>query len=131
MRSCNSRIISGHVFPFSYGALTTLRLYYDRYSPAILLLQDFEVFHNMASNEGLPNDQVGHSYEIASVIRKFTEPAAEDEDDYGEEEDGNLVSSLCSYPIFLSYYNILFLLFSVKQSNLSLIFYFIFSVCAI
>ncbi|KAL5795535.1 hypothetical protein ACOSQ2_000355 [Xanthoceras sorbifolium] len=56
------------------------------YSPAILLLHDFDVFHNLAANEGLPNDQVGLSSEIASVIRKFTEPFAEDEDDYGEEE---------------------------------------------
>ncbi|KAK1559426.1 hypothetical protein Q3G72_014366 [Acer saccharum] len=62
----------------------------QRYSPAILLLHDFDTFRNMASNEGSPNDQVGLSSEIASVIRKFTEPVAEDEDDYGEEEsDGD------------------------------------------
>ncbi|KDO87353.1 hypothetical protein CISIN_1g002159mg [Citrus sinensis] len=51
------------------------------YSPTILLLRDFDVFRNLVSNESLPNDQVGLSSEVASVIREFTEPSAEDEDE--------------------------------------------------
>lgn len=58
----------------------------QRYSPTILLLRDFDVFRNLVSNESLPNDQVGLSSEVASVIREFTEPAAEDED---EESNGD------------------------------------------
>ncbi|TYI13860.1 hypothetical protein E1A91_A08G084800v1 [Gossypium mustelinum] len=57
----------------------------QRYSPTILLLRHFDVFRNFASHEGLPSDQIGLSSEFASVIRKFTEPAASDED--GNAED--------------------------------------------
>ncbi|KAJ0051898.1 hypothetical protein Pint_01035 [Pistacia integerrima] len=58
----------------------------QRYSPTVLLLRDFDVFRNSVSGEGLPNDQVGLSSEVASVIREFTEPVAEDEDYYADEE---------------------------------------------
>nr|KJB23210.1 hypothetical protein B456_004G086800 [Gossypium raimondii] len=57
----------------------------QRYSPTILLLRHFDVFRNFASHEGLPSDQIGLSSEFASVIRKFTEPGASDED--GNAED--------------------------------------------
>ncbi|KAK8499516.1 hypothetical protein V6N12_011601 [Hibiscus sabdariffa] len=58
----------------------------QRYSPTILLLRHFDVFRNLASHEGLPSDQIGLSSEVASVIRKFTEPVANDEDGYAEDE---------------------------------------------
>ncbi|GMI73773.1 peroxin 6 [Hibiscus trionum] len=62
----------------------------QRYSPAILLLRHFDVFRNLASHEGLPGDQIGLSSEVASVIRKFTEPVANDEDGHAEvESDGD------------------------------------------
>ncbi|KAG8485592.1 hypothetical protein CXB51_018975 [Gossypium anomalum] len=57
----------------------------QRYSPTILLLRHFDVFRNFASHEGLPSDQIGLSSEFASVIRKFTEPVASDEDDNAED----------------------------------------------
>ncbi|TKY61811.1 Peroxisome biogenesis protein 6 [Spatholobus suberectus] len=47
-----------------------------RYSPAILLLRHFDVFRDSQSPEGLPNDQRGNTSEVASVIRKFTEPVS-------------------------------------------------------
>ncbi|KAF5744157.1 hypothetical protein HS088_TW08G00753 [Tripterygium wilfordii] len=63
----------------------------QRYSPAILLLRHFDVFKSLASQEGLTNDQVGLTSEVASVIRKFTEPVAEDEDSNSKERlNGNL-----------------------------------------
>ncbi|XP_050388321.1 peroxisome biogenesis protein 6 [Argentina anserina] len=49
----------------------------QRYSPAILLLRHFDVFWNL--QEGSPNDQVGITSEVASLIREFTEPIS----DYG------------------------------------------------
>ncbi|KAH1258985.1 Peroxisome biogenesis protein 6 [Glycine max] len=45
-----------------------------RYSPAILLLCHFGVFHDSQSPEVSPHDQRGNTSEVASVIRKFTEP---------------------------------------------------------
>lgn len=63
----------------------SLYLFGGRYSPTILLLRHFDVFRNFASHEGLPSNQIGLSSEFASVIRKFTEPVASDED--GNEED--------------------------------------------
>lgn len=50
----------------------------DRYSPTILLLRHFDVFRNLASHEGSPNDHMGITSEVASVIREFTEPVSED-----------------------------------------------------
>ncbi|GMJ01088.1 peroxin 6 [Hibiscus trionum] len=58
----------------------------QRYSPTILLLRHFDVFRNLASHESLPSDQIGLSSEVASVIRKFTEPVANDEDGYAEDK---------------------------------------------
>lgn len=58
----------------------------QRYSPTILLLRHFDVFRNLASHEGSPSDQIGLSSEVASVIREFTEPVANDEDGYAEDE---------------------------------------------
>ncbi|KAL0435846.1 UNVERIFIED_CONTAM: Peroxisome biogenesis protein 6 [Sesamum radiatum] len=56
-----------------------------RYCPTILLLRHFEVFRNLAAQEGSPYEQVGVNSEVASVIKQFTEPCTEDEDDYIEE----------------------------------------------
>ncbi|XP_062021584.1 peroxisomal ATPase PEX6 [Rosa rugosa] len=50
----------------------------QRYSPTILLLRHFDVFRNL--HEGSPNDQVGITSEVASLIREFTEPIS----DYGD-----------------------------------------------
>lgn len=52
----------------------------NRYLPTILLLRHFDVFRNLGSRESSPNEQVGVASEVASVIRKFTEPVNEDED---------------------------------------------------
>ncbi|PON96624.1 Spastin [Trema orientale] len=52
----------------------------QRYSPTIILLRHFDVFRNLASQEGSPNDHAGISSEVASVIREFTEPVSEDEE---------------------------------------------------
>ncbi|KAL5977228.1 peroxisomal assembly protein [Asimina triloba] len=57
-----------------------------RYAPAIILLRHFQLFSNLASNEGSPNDQAGITSEVASIIREFTEPISEDEDLYTEVE---------------------------------------------
>lgn len=52
-------------------------LYCYRYSPTILLLRHFEVFRESQSPEVSQNDQRGNTSEVASVIRKFTEPVGE------------------------------------------------------
>ncbi|KAM6558430.1 hypothetical protein CsatA_027669 [Cannabis sativa] len=52
----------------------------QRYSPTILLLRNFDVFRNLASQDGSPSDHVGIISEVASVIREFTEPISEDGD---------------------------------------------------
>lgn len=57
----------------------------QRYSPAILLLRHFDVFRNLASQEGASSDQVGLFSEIASVIREFTKPVSDDEDNYDDD----------------------------------------------
>ncbi|KAK2980628.1 hypothetical protein RJ640_011436 [Escallonia rubra] len=64
-------------------AFTTAR----RYSPTILLLRHFDVFHNLVSHEGSPQEQLGVNSEVASVIRDFTEPVSEDKDNYWEDEN--------------------------------------------
>jgi len=64
--------------------------------PTILLLRHFDVFRNLGSHEGSPNDQVGITSEVASVIRKFSEPVTEDEDIYSEGEP-NDDSVRCNY----------------------------------
>ncbi|KAB1203639.1 Peroxisome biogenesis protein 6 [Morella rubra] len=50
------------------------------YLPTILLLRHFDVFRDLGTREGSSNDQVGITTEVASVVRKFTEPVSEDED---------------------------------------------------
>ncbi|KAL3531437.1 hypothetical protein ACH5RR_010759 [Cinchona calisaya] len=54
-----------------------------RYSPTILLLRHFDVFRDLA-HEGSPHEQLGFNSEVAAVIKDFTEPVNEDEDDYSE-----------------------------------------------
>ena len=51
-----------------------------RYSPAILLLRHFDVFRDSHSPEDPLNDQRGNTSEVASVIRKFTEPVSQHSD---------------------------------------------------
>lgn len=78
----------------------------QRYLPTILLLRHFDVFQNLGSYEGSPNDQVGVTSEVASVIRKFTEPVTEDEHIYSEGEpngDSNMkdVGKISRHKVFL------------------------------
>ncbi|KAF7818233.1 peroxisome biogenesis protein 6 [Senna tora] len=54
----------------------------QRYSPTILLLRHFDVFRDMQTPDGPLNDQRGNTSEIASIIRKFTEPIHEYGDIY-------------------------------------------------
>ncbi|XVE73268.1 hypothetical protein DITRI_Ditri11bG0103600 [Diplodiscus trichospermus] len=61
----------------------------QRYSPTILLLRHFDVFRNLASHEGSPGDQIGLSSEVASVIREFTEPVADDDSDCAEDKSND------------------------------------------
>ncbi|KAL9168465.1 hypothetical protein ABFS82_04G017200 [Erythranthe guttata] len=56
-----------------------------RYRPTVLLLRHFEIFRDLATQEGSSHEQVGVNSEIASVIKQFTEPVTNDEDDYTEE----------------------------------------------
>ncbi|KAL7151206.1 hypothetical protein ABFS83_04G016200 [Erythranthe nasuta] len=56
-----------------------------RYRPTILLLRHFEIFRDLATQEGSSHEQVGVNSEIASVIKQFTEPVTNDEDDYTDE----------------------------------------------
>ncbi|XP_041999506.1 peroxisome biogenesis protein 6-like isoform X2 [Salvia splendens] len=53
-----------------------------RYSPAILLLRHFEIFRNLAAQEGSSHEQVGVNSEVASTIKQFTEPITEDRNGY-------------------------------------------------
>ncbi|CAO2823874.1 unnamed protein product [Amaranthus hypochondriacus] len=57
-----------------------------RYSPAILLLRHFDVLRNLASSEGLQSDHTGLIFEIASVIRKFTQAVVMAEENSYEEK---------------------------------------------
>ncbi|XP_021639529.2 peroxisomal ATPase PEX6 isoform X2 [Hevea brasiliensis] len=64
----------------------------QRYSPTILLLHHFDVFRNLNSLDGSPNDQVGLTSEVASVLREFTEPGAEDDYNYSNGKlNGDLI----------------------------------------
>lgn len=83
-------------------AFTTAR----RYSPTILLLRHFDVFRNLAPNEGSPQDRVGVTSEVAFVIREFTEPVGDDEDNYFEEETGvgsriKVAQAMITHPVLL------------------------------
>ncbi|KAK4281067.1 hypothetical protein QN277_012606 [Acacia crassicarpa] len=57
-----------------------------RYSPTILILRHFEVFRDTQALEGPGNDQRGNTSEIASIIRKFTEPVNKDGGIYSHEK---------------------------------------------
>ncbi|KAL6559107.1 hypothetical protein OROHE_006476 [Orobanche hederae] len=77
-----------------------------RYHPTILLLRHFEVFRNLAAQEGSSHEQVGVSSEVASVIKQFTEPVTNDEDDHVEENllgDSELkvIETIHQHPILL------------------------------
>lgn len=65
----------------------------SRYSPAILLLRHFEIFRNLAAQEGSSHEQVGVNSEVASTIKQFTEPITEDKNGYFDNlTDGDSVS---------------------------------------
>ncbi|KAI3514652.1 hypothetical protein L1887_13247 [Cichorium endivia] len=70
-----------------------------RYAPTILLLRHFDAFSNLSSNDGSQNDQVGMNSEVASVIREFTEPFRQDDED--EEETEHMSSSINTHPVLL------------------------------
>ncbi|KAJ0581835.1 putative AAA+ ATPase domain, ATPase, AAA-type, core [Helianthus annuus] len=75
-----------------------------RYSPTILLLRHFDAFSNLSSNDGSPNDQIGVNSEVASVIREFTEPFTQDEDDYEDEDEAehmNSTRAIYTHPVLL------------------------------
>ncbi|PWA43544.1 peroxin 6 [Artemisia annua] len=75
-----------------------------RYAPTILLLRNFDAFANLGSNDGSPNDQVGVNSEVASVIREFTEPFSQNEDDSedeGELEHMNNTHVINTHPVLL------------------------------
>ena len=59
------------------------------------------MFRDLGTREGSSNDQVGITTEVASVVRKFTEPVSEDEDiDSKGEPNDDFVRSIyfsCSY----------------------------------
>lgn len=50
-----------------------------------MLLRHFDVLRNWASNEGSQSDHTGMISEVASVIRKFTQPVDMAEDISSEE----------------------------------------------
>ncbi|KAL6516016.1 peroxisomal assembly protein [Orobanche gracilis] len=77
-----------------------------RYHPTILLLRHFEVFRNLAAQEGSSHEQVGVSSEVASVIKQFTEPVTNDEDDDVEENllghsELEVIETIDQHPILL------------------------------
>ncbi|XP_031499817.1 peroxisome biogenesis protein 6 isoform X3 [Nymphaea colorata] len=62
----------------------------QRYSPAVLLLQHFDVLGSLSSNGGYLSDQIGVASEVANVVREFTEPNFEDKEyDLGGLLDSN------------------------------------------
>lgn len=74
-----------------------------RYSPTILLLRHFDVFRNLTSHEGSPNDQAGITSEVASLIREFTEPISDDGDiDSEGKQNGDSVRCKCFSAMYLS-----------------------------
>ncbi|XP_057805197.1 peroxisomal ATPase PEX6 [Salvia miltiorrhiza] len=77
-----------------------------RYSPAILLLRHFEIFRNLAAQEGSSHEQVGVNSEVASTIKQFTEPISEDKNIYFEDNaDGNsplkVTAMINQHPVLL------------------------------
>ncbi|KAJ1412648.1 P-loop containing nucleoside triphosphate hydrolase [Sesbania bispinosa] len=71
--NCHDLMVSDRTSVALAQAFKTAR----RYSPTILLLRHFDVFRDPHSPEGSLNDQRGNTSEVASVIRKFTEPVSE------------------------------------------------------
>ncbi|KAK7337414.1 hypothetical protein VNO77_17986 [Canavalia gladiata] len=71
--NCHDLMVSDRTSVALAQAFKTAR----RYSPTILLLRHFDVFRDSQSHEGSLNDQRGNTTEVASVIRKFTEPVSE------------------------------------------------------
>ncbi|RDX86979.1 Peroxisome biogenesis protein 6, partial [Mucuna pruriens] len=71
--NCHDLMVSDRTSVALAQAFKTAR----RYSPAILLLRHFDVFRDSQSPEGPAPDQRGNTSEVASVIRKFTEPVSE------------------------------------------------------
>ncbi|XP_047972026.1 peroxisome biogenesis protein 6 isoform X3 [Salvia hispanica] len=75
-----------------------------RYSPAILLLRHFEIFRNLAAQEGSSHEQVGVNSEVASTIKQFTEPITEDKNGYFDNHtDGPLkvTPTINQHPVLL------------------------------
>lgn len=72
-----------------------------RYAPTILLLRHFDAFSSLSSNDGSQNDQAGMNSEVASVIREFTEPYREDDDDYEDEEEIEHRNTINTHPVLL------------------------------
>ncbi|CAN6454667.1 unnamed protein product [Victoria cruziana] len=66
----------------------------QRYSPAVLLLQHFDVLGSLSSNGGYVSDQIGVASEIANVIREFTKPNFEDK----KYDFGGLLDSYLFFP---------------------------------
>ncbi|KAK8473661.1 hypothetical protein PHAVU_001G204400 [Phaseolus vulgaris] len=71
--NCHDLMVSDRTSVALAQAFKTAR----RYSPAILLLRHFDVFRESQSPDGSPHDQRGNASEVASVIRKFTDPVSE------------------------------------------------------
>ncbi|KAK9733644.1 hypothetical protein RND81_04G081200 [Saponaria officinalis] len=55
------------------------------YSPAILLLRHFDVFRNWPSAEGAESDNAGITSEVASALRKYSQPLAMDGENFADE----------------------------------------------
>lgn len=95
--------------------------FFNRYLPTILLLRHFDVFRNLGSHEGSPNDQVGITSEVASVIRKFSEPVTEDED-INSEGEPNDDSVRCNYLMCYGFFYWTLLLNDCKLNDKTLVF---------
>ncbi|MED6155243.1 peroxisomal assembly protein [Stylosanthes scabra] len=85
--NCNDLIVSERKSIALAQAFKTAQ----RYSPAILLLQHFDVFRDSPSPDGSLNDQRGNTSEVASVIRKFTEPISEHDSNSRGKSNGEFV----------------------------------------
>ena len=103
---------------FMFHFLLLLFCFFNRYLPTILLLRHFDVFRNLGSHEGSPNDQVGITSEVASVIRKFSEPVTEDEDIYSEGEP-NDDSVRCNYLMCYGVFFFLYWMFLLNDCKLN------------
>lgn len=83
----------------------------NRYLPTILLLRHFDVFRDLGSHEGSPNDQLGVPSEVASVIRKYTKLVTEDDGSNSKGEPNvdfvRFNYLLCPFLLLLTFYHIL------------------------